>query len=228
MKDGFGVEPGVWFRLMLGGITGHKDFARETGVVVRPADATKVADAVVRVFSDHGDRTNRNKARLKYVIDRLGMDKVVALTEEKLGRKLRPRSAGSAGAAPAGRSRRPYRRACAEAGRAELHRRGAAGRPAYAGPDPRPRRHRPRARRRRYPPHGLAEPFDLRRAGRQGQGRRQRHQGAGALGQRELDPRRPRRLHRQCRLPLRRLRHQAACRGDRALVRSACRARHAR
>ena len=88
VKDGFGVEPGVWFRLLLGGITGHMDFARETGVVVRPADATKVADAVVRVFIDHGDRTDRNKARLKYVIDRLGIDKVVALTEEKLGRKL--------------------------------------------------------------------------------------------------------------------------------------------
>jgi ferredoxin-nitrite reductase len=88
VKDGFGVEPGVWFRLMLGGITGHQDFARETGVVVRPADATKVADAVVRVFTDHGDRTNRNKARLKYVIDRLGMAKVIELTEEKLGRKL--------------------------------------------------------------------------------------------------------------------------------------------
>ncbi len=81
VKDGYDVEPGVWFRLMLGGITGHKDFARATGVVVRPADATKVADAVVRVFSDYGDRTNRNKARLKYVIDRHGMDKVVALTE---------------------------------------------------------------------------------------------------------------------------------------------------
>ena len=88
VKDGFGVEPGVWFRLMLGGITGHKDFARETGVVVRPDDATKVADAVVRVYIDHGDRTDRNKARLKYVIDRMGMAKVVALVEEKLGRTL--------------------------------------------------------------------------------------------------------------------------------------------
>jgi ferredoxin-nitrite reductase len=88
VKDGFGVEPGVWFRLMLGGITGHKDFARETGVVVRPADATKVADAVVRVYIDHGDRTDRTKARLKYVIDRMGMEKVVALVGEKLGRKL--------------------------------------------------------------------------------------------------------------------------------------------
>ena len=26
MKDGFGVEPGIWFRLALGGITGHKRF----------------------------------------------------------------------------------------------------------------------------------------------------------------------------------------------------------
>jgi ferredoxin-nitrite reductase len=47
-----------------------------------------VADAVVRVFIEHGDRTNRNKARLKYVIDNLGLDKVVALVEEKLNRKL--------------------------------------------------------------------------------------------------------------------------------------------
>ena len=88
VKDGFGVAPGVWFRLMLGGITGHKDFARDTGVVVTPADATKVADAIVRVFTDHGDRTDRNKARLKYVIDRMGTEKVLALVEEKLGRKL--------------------------------------------------------------------------------------------------------------------------------------------
>jgi ferredoxin-nitrite reductase len=88
VKDGFGVAPGVWFRLMLGGITGHHDFARETGVIVTPEDATKVADAVVRVFIERGDRTNRNKARLKYVIDALGLDKVVALAEEKLGRKL--------------------------------------------------------------------------------------------------------------------------------------------
>jgi ferredoxin-nitrite reductase len=88
VKEGFGLEPGIWFRLLLGGITGHKDFGRETGVVVRPAEATKVADAVVRVFIEHGDRTNRLKARLKYVLDRFGMEKFLALTEEKLGAKL--------------------------------------------------------------------------------------------------------------------------------------------
>ncbi len=86
--DGFGVEPGVWFRFTLGGITGHKDFARETGVIVKPADATKVADAVVRVFIEHGDRTNRNKARLKYVLDAMGIENFVALTEEKYGAKF--------------------------------------------------------------------------------------------------------------------------------------------
>jgi ferredoxin-nitrite reductase len=88
VKDGFGAERGVWFKLALGGITGHKDFARDTGVIVRPADATKVADAIVRVFSDHGDRTNRNKARMKYVLDAMGFDKYLALVEEKLGWKL--------------------------------------------------------------------------------------------------------------------------------------------
>jgi ferredoxin-nitrite reductase len=88
VRDGFSVPPGVWFRLLIGGITGHRDFARETDVLVKPADATQVADAIVRVFIDHGDRTDRTKARLKYVIDRLGLDRVLALVEEKLRRKL--------------------------------------------------------------------------------------------------------------------------------------------
>ncbi len=88
VKDGFGVEPGIWFRLMLGGITGHKTFAGDTGVIVKPDEATKTADAVVRVFIDHGDRTNRAKARLKYVIDAWGFEKFLAAMEEKLGRKL--------------------------------------------------------------------------------------------------------------------------------------------
>src|ERR1700760_4435656 len=86
--DGFGVQPGVWFRLGIGGITGHKDFAKETGIIVKPADATRVSDAIVRVFIDLGDRTNRLKARLKYVLDRMGMDKFMLAVEERLGRKL--------------------------------------------------------------------------------------------------------------------------------------------
>jgi len=88
VNEGFELEPGVWFRLCLGGLTGHHSFAGDTGVVVKPAEATVVADAVVRVFIDHGDRTDRTKARLKYVLDRMGVEKFLGLMEEKLGRKL--------------------------------------------------------------------------------------------------------------------------------------------
>jgi ferredoxin-nitrite reductase len=88
VKDGFGVEPGVWFRLGIGGITGHRDFAKETGIIVKPEDATKVADAIVRVFVDTGDRTNRLKARLKYVLDSMGLEKFLIAVEDKLGSKL--------------------------------------------------------------------------------------------------------------------------------------------
>src|SRR5215831_14789592 len=88
VKEGFGLEPGVWFRLCLGGLTGHKDFARDTGVIVKPVNACKVADAVVRVFVDHGNRTDRTKARLKYVLDAMSVEKFLGAVEEKLGRKL--------------------------------------------------------------------------------------------------------------------------------------------
>ncbi len=88
LKDGFGVDSGVWFRLGIGGITGHKDFAKQTGVIVKPAETTEIADAIVRVFIDLGDRTSRLKARLKYVIDRIGMEQFLLLVEEKLGRML--------------------------------------------------------------------------------------------------------------------------------------------
>ena len=86
--DDAGVEPGVWFRLLLGGITGHKDFARPTGVYLKPEEATEVADTIVRIFIDHGDRTNRDKARLKYVLDAWGFERFVGEIETRLGRPL--------------------------------------------------------------------------------------------------------------------------------------------
>src|ERR1700722_17464686 len=88
VNDGFGLSPGVWFKLTLGGITGHRDFARDTGLLVQQKDACAVADAVVRVFIDHGNRADRTKARLKYVLDAMGVEKFVGVLEEKLGRKL--------------------------------------------------------------------------------------------------------------------------------------------
>ncbi|CAO4184254.1 NirA family protein [Methylorubrum aminovorans] len=86
--EGAAVAPGVWMRLVLGGISGHKDLARDTGIVLKPEDCNRVADAIIRVFIENGDRTNRNKARMKYVLDAWGFDKYIAAVEEKLGRTL--------------------------------------------------------------------------------------------------------------------------------------------
>ena len=85
---GAGVEAGVWFRLGVGGITGHQDFAKFGGVYVEPAGAVAVADAIVRVFITNGDRTDRKRARLKYLLDAWGLDKFLAEVEGKLGSKL--------------------------------------------------------------------------------------------------------------------------------------------
>ena len=79
--EGQPVAPGIWYRLALGGITGHKDLARDTGVIVAPSDAIAVADAIVRVFIANGNRTDRNKSRLKYVLDDWGFDKFLAAVE---------------------------------------------------------------------------------------------------------------------------------------------------
>jgi ferredoxin-nitrite reductase len=86
--DGAPLEAGIWMRVVLGGISGHRDLARDTGVVCRPAECDAVADAILRVFIENGDRTNRNKARLKYVLDSWGFEKFLAAVEERLGRKL--------------------------------------------------------------------------------------------------------------------------------------------
>jgi ferredoxin-nitrite reductase len=88
VMDGFGVAPGVYYRLALGGITGHRDLARNTGVIVSPDQTTKVCDAVLRVFIAHGDRTDRTKARLKYVLDRVGIMRFLGEMERELGSSL--------------------------------------------------------------------------------------------------------------------------------------------
>ena len=94
VMGGAGFEPGIYFRLQLGGITGHLDFAFETGILLKPKECVTVAGAVVRAFAVHGDRTNRLKARLKYVIDRMGRDAFVAEVEKEYGKPL-PRAAGA-------------------------------------------------------------------------------------------------------------------------------------
>ena len=206
-----GIEPGIYFHLQLGGITGHHDFAFETGILLKPDECVAVAAAVVRVFIDHGDRTNRKKARLKYVLDRMGRDAFVAEVEKEYGQPLR-RAAGAV-IAP-----RPM---ADKHGHIGVHRQkqagrnylgaGPAGRPADVRADARPGRDLRALRQRHDPADGVAEPADLRHRRPRCRHLHRRHQRARPGRRGERHPPRPGRLHRQRRLQVRRLQHQGPC-----------------
>ncbi|MEP6662390.1 MAG: NirA family protein [Verrucomicrobiota bacterium] len=78
------IQTGVYFRVELAGITGHKQLARDSGILVKPSEILAVAVAMIRVFIENGDRTDRKKARLKYLIDKWGVEKFLAETQKKL------------------------------------------------------------------------------------------------------------------------------------------------
>jgi len=79
------VGSDVFFRIALGGATGHKAFARDLGVLVKPADLNKVIVALVRVFIANGNRADRKKARLKHLLEKWSLDRYLAETEKLLG-----------------------------------------------------------------------------------------------------------------------------------------------
>ena len=84
VKSGRSVPPGVYFRVLLCGITGHRQFASDSGLLLRADQTVAVAAAMIRVFVQHGDRTDRKKARLKYLVDRWGIATFVEETEKLL------------------------------------------------------------------------------------------------------------------------------------------------
>ena len=79
----------VLFRIALGGATGHKTFARDLGVIVPPTEINKVVVAIVRVFIERGCRTDRKKARLKHLLEKMSLEEYLAEVEKLLGTKLR-------------------------------------------------------------------------------------------------------------------------------------------
>lgn len=91
-----GIESGTYFRIALGGVTGHQTFASDWGVIVKPEQLNLIMVALLRVFIKHGDRTNRKKARFKYVVEGMGLDGVLAETEKLLPFKLTKLSPESA------------------------------------------------------------------------------------------------------------------------------------
>lgn len=82
------IPAGVYFRVALGGATGHKSFASDAGVLVKPEEAIKVTAALTRVFIANGNRTNRKKARLKHLLEKWTLDQYIEETEKLLGYEL--------------------------------------------------------------------------------------------------------------------------------------------
>jgi len=85
----------VGYNVVVGGgmgmTHGETDTYPRTGDVIgfcRPHDAVDVAEKVVTVQRDYGDRSSRKHARLKYTIDRMGLDRFVDLLQERLAVKL--------------------------------------------------------------------------------------------------------------------------------------------
>ena len=74
----------IRFRVFLAGISGHKQLAFDCGLALKPEQCIAVAAAMIRVFRKNGDRTNRKKARLKYLIDSWGQEKFLEETQKSL------------------------------------------------------------------------------------------------------------------------------------------------
>ncbi|MEA2740276.1 MAG: sulfite reductase hemoprotein beta-component [Acetobacteraceae bacterium] len=92
----------VGYNVVVGGgmgmTHGEPETYPRTGDVIgfcKPEDAVDVAEKVVTVQRDHGDRSNRKHARLKYTIDTMGLDRFVSLVNERLTMKLAPARAYS-------------------------------------------------------------------------------------------------------------------------------------
>lgn len=72
------------FRVLLGGGLGAQPMVAHPVHDFLPEDQLiPYSESVIRVFDRYGERNNRNKARLKYVIQRLGLEEVVRLIDEE-------------------------------------------------------------------------------------------------------------------------------------------------
>lgn len=85
------------FNVLVGGGLGATHGKKETYprladplTFATPDEAVGVAEAVVAVQRDYGDRTNRRHARLKYLLDDRGLDWFREQVEQRLGRSLPP------------------------------------------------------------------------------------------------------------------------------------------
>jgi precorrin-3B synthase len=83
-KDGV-VGYDVWVG---GGLGASAKMGRRLDVFARPEQAVEVCRAITEIFRDEGKRTKRTRARIKFLVDEWGVEKLRAEVERKLGREL--------------------------------------------------------------------------------------------------------------------------------------------
>jgi sulfite reductase (ferredoxin) len=72
------------FKVLIGGGLGSFPHgAKPLTDFIREDNLLRMCEAIVQVFDKYGDKKNRNKARFKYVLDKLGLDKIKELYEEE-------------------------------------------------------------------------------------------------------------------------------------------------
>jgi len=79
------------FKIMLGGGLGAQPILASIVEDFLPEDQLiPYIESVIRVFDRYGERNNRNKARMKYLIQKLGLDEVLRLTKiERTANKVK-------------------------------------------------------------------------------------------------------------------------------------------
>jgi sulfite reductase (ferredoxin) len=72
------------FKVLLGGGLGAQPFLASPVEEFLPEDQLiPYIETIIRVFDRYGERNNRNKARLKYLIQKIGLDEVLRLAAEE-------------------------------------------------------------------------------------------------------------------------------------------------
>ncbi len=72
------------FKVVLGGGLGAVSMTAQTAHEFLPADQfIPFTEAVIKVFDRYGERTNRNKARMKFLVKKIGFDQLLKLVAEE-------------------------------------------------------------------------------------------------------------------------------------------------
>lgn len=81
---------GVAFRVRVGGgLSTTPRFSKDVGVLIEPDEAVELCGAIASVFREEGNRENRKRARLKFLVEKWEIPRFRDEVEARLGHKLR-------------------------------------------------------------------------------------------------------------------------------------------